>query len=145
MATRSAIFGVRRYGSSTRGSGGRKRGSRARWPVLAKEVHLRDRLAPALGRAERTAHERVDRPGQDQIERDALEERVEQDDAGRCRLAEHEVEREGAERVEEGDDAHGEERSMRAVAARRLPVAADPVPGEREQQRADPERAEVRG
>src|SRR5437867_992709 len=102
------------------GSGGRKRGSRARWPVLAKEVYLLGLLAAPLGRAERAADERVDGPGQDQVESDSLEQRVEQDDPRGSRLAEHVVERERAEGVEEGGDADGEERGVGAVAAGRL-------------------------
>ena len=54
------------------------------------------------------------------------------------------MERERARRVEDGDDDDGEQRRVRAVAAGRLAVAADPVPGERQQQRREAERLERR-
>src|SRR5438445_399779 len=142
MATRSAILGVSRYGSSTRGSGGRKRPPRA--PVLAKEAHLPDALRPGRGRKQ-APDECVDRPGQDQVERDPLEQGVDQNRARRRRLAEDEVQGEGAERVKEGDQGYRDERRVRAVASGRLAVAADPVADEREQDRGDPERGEVGG
>ena len=49
-----------------------------------------------------------------------------------------------ADRVEHGDDGHREQRRVRAVAPGRLAVAADPEAGEGEQERREPERAELR-
>jgi hypothetical protein len=59
-------------------------------------------------------------------------------------LAEHVVEREPADGGQHRQDDDGEERRVRAVAARRLAVAAGPVPGDGEEQRADPDRPHVR-
>jgi hypothetical protein len=128
IATRNAIFGVKRYGSSTRGSRGRKR------PALV-----------AVGLAHDEAREAVDGPGQDQVEGDPLEERRPEHHSRRGGLAEDEVEGERADRVEEGDHADRDEGGMRAVAAGRLAVPAGPVAGDREQQGRDAERLQVRG
>src|SRR5580765_7127072 len=110
-AIRSAILGVKRYGAATRGSGGRKRGRRARVPVLAKELHPLHALGPH-GRREQAPDEGVDRPRQEQVQRDRLEQRVEEDDAGRRRVAEDEVEEERTERVEDRDHRDGDERRV---------------------------------
>ena len=50
---------------------------------------------------------------------------------------------ERADRVENGDHGDRRERRVRAVAAGRLAVAADPVAGDRQQQRRDAERLEA--
>ncbi len=55
-------------------------------------------------------------------------------------LAEHEAQRQPAERVEERDDGDGEEGRVRAVASRRLAVAADPVADSVSSSDAEPER-----
>ena len=47
--------------------------------------------------------------------------------------------------VEDGDDRDREVRRVRAVAAGRLPVPADPEAGEREDERREAERAERGG
>ena len=141
IATRRAIFGVSRYGSSTRGSGGRKRGMRERGPQCYAGAPC---TAQPRGARKQAPDDGVDRHGQQQVEGDALEERVEQDDAGRRRLAEDEAERQAPERVEEGDDRDREERRVGAVAAGGLAVAPDPVAGQRQQQRGEPERLEGR-
>src|SRR5689334_18271518 len=107
IATRSAIRGVNRYGSSIRGSGGRKRPP----PVvglLANGVDPLDAVA-ALERAQQDAGEAVEGPGQDQVEQDALEERRPEHGARGRGLAEHEVEGERAERVQERDHRDGDE------------------------------------
>src|SRR5271170_124477 len=59
IATRSASCGVSRYGSSTRGSDGRKR----RDSRSAKEAHLVDTVVH-VGRREEAPHERIDRESQ---------------------------------------------------------------------------------
>src|ERR1044071_500737 len=77
---RSASCGVKRYGDSTRGSGGRKRPERlrpARAPVRAKGSHpVHSCLGCADG--EQPPHERVHRQGQQQVEEHLGGERVEQ-------------------------------------------------------------------
>jgi hypothetical protein len=52
---------------------------------------------------------------------------------------------EQAELVEDGHDGNREERGMRTVAARGLPVTPDPVAGERQHERREAHRAESRG
>src|SRR6478672_5343951 len=79
IATRSAIRGVKRYGSSTRGSRGRKRS--ARFPVLANDVDPLDTLAPRRLAAQDEADERVDGPDQQHVQRDRLEEGAPEDGA----------------------------------------------------------------
>src|SRR6202022_976611 len=69
IATRSAIFGVKRHGSSTRGWCGRKRREETRGS--AKQSHLL-RLEP-LERRQQPAHQRVYRSGQEQVEEQARE------------------------------------------------------------------------
>src|SRR5689334_16041332 len=98
IATRSAIFGVSRYGWLTRGSGGRKRGTRPeplRGPLLAKRRRSFPSRHADPEREQATRH-RVHRQRQDQVERDALEQRVEQDQPGGGRLAENEPQRQAA-------------------------------------------------
>src|SRR5215831_15390220 len=65
-ATRRASCGVRRYGSSTRGSRGRKRRLRGSSCPLPKETHL-VRAVGDLDRREQPAYEAVDGPGQEQV------------------------------------------------------------------------------
>ena len=105
-------------------------------------------LARALGelaRRQQPADERVDRQRQQQVQQRSPAAAPRRDDAGRRRVAEHEAEDERADRVEHRDDGDREQRRVRAVAPGRLAVAADPVAGERQQQRGDAERPEVRG
>src|SRR5437763_16757406 len=68
-ATRSAACGVSRYGSSTRGSGGRN-------VLLAKQAHLSGALAP-VERRQQLRDDPVHRSGEDEIERDRGDERLE--------------------------------------------------------------------
>ena len=68
IATRSAIRGVKRYGSSILGSGGRKRFPPPAVGLLANGVDPLDSVAP-LERAQQEAGEAVHGPGQDQVER----------------------------------------------------------------------------
>src|SRR5205823_14185372 len=105
IAIRNANCGVSRNGSATRGSRGRKvRGSpapvRARTPVLAKQPHL---LEAACGRAEEAAAERVDRQRKDQVEEELERQRVDEHALRRGGVAEHVVEDERADRVEDRD------------------------------------------
>src|SRR4051794_24772638 len=141
IAMRSAICGVSRYGSVTRGSGGRKRREPSRWALLAKEPHLADAVGQ-LGRREEPAAERVDRHRQEEVERQLGRERVDEHRAGWRRLAEEEVQRQASERVQDRHDPDGQERRVRAVARGRLAVAPDPEAAHREQQGREPERAE---
>src|SRR5215210_457113 len=129
--TRIASCGVKRYGSATRGSGGRNRceGERRSGNELAIEAHLRD----AVGRRDAPEHgpaEREDRRRDEQVQRDAGQERLEERAPRRHLLAEQEVEPEPGIRDEDRDDHDGEQRRVRAVAARRLAVAPGPVAGE---------------
>src|SRR4029450_6906537 len=74
---RRASCGVKRYGLSTRGSGGRKRSEplrRRRGPLLAKEAHLRRGLGRRRKR-EQAAREGVDRQRQQQVQPDLGRER----------------------------------------------------------------------
>src|SRR6266536_235397 len=109
---RSASRGVKRYGSATLGSGGRKR-ERTR---LAKELHLTRPLAP-LRPAQDASDERVDGPRQEDVQDHRRREAVEQDEPRRRRLPEHEVEHQPADLVQRGDHRDGEQRRVRAVAA----------------------------
>src|SRR3954466_15470420 len=75
IATRSAIRGVKRYGSSTRGSRGRKRA--VRLPVvLANGVDPLDTLSPRRLTAQDEADERVDGPDEKHVQRNRLKERA---------------------------------------------------------------------
>src|SRR5579862_63534 len=137
--TRSASCGVRRYGSSTRGSGGRNR----RGGELAKQPYLVDAVGQ-LVRWEEPAHERVDRQREDQVQQQVRRQGREEH-ARRGRVAEHEAQRERAERIQDRDDTDGEDRRMETVACGRLAVTADPVARERQEQRREAERAERGG
>src|SRR5436305_8371938 len=139
IAIRRAIWGVSRNGSATPGGGGMKvrgpepfvEGRRlrlARTPVLAKQLHL---LEPARRRAEETPAERIDGQRQDQVEDQLERKRVQQHPRRRGGVAEHVVEDERADGVEQRHDRDREERRVRPVAAGRLAVAADPVAGDR--------------
>src|SRR6478609_7431629 len=129
----SASCGMKRYGLSTRGSGGRKRSEPERWPrepLLAKEPYLRRGL-DRPGQSEEPPRERVDR------------QRLEQHRPGRDLVAEQVVQDQRAELDEDRRDRDRHVRRVATVAARGLAVAADPVAGDREQQRGDAERGEV--
>src|SRR3954465_13563907 len=75
IITRAAMRGVKRYGSSTRGSGGRKR-ALAVLPTLAND---RDPLDPVAARrllAQDEPDEGVGPPDEERVQRDRLEERA---------------------------------------------------------------------
>src|SRR3954447_16051217 len=141
-ATRTERRCVTRYGSTTRSGesavGRRRRGGRV--VVLAKELHLR-RVIAAIERAQYAAHERVHGRRENQVEDDRGEQSSHHI-AGRCAFTEDEVHDEHAERVEDGDHRHRRERSVAAITAGRLAVAADPVAGDGEQKRGEPELTE---
>src|SRR4029450_2777371 len=137
---RKTSCGVSRYGASTRGSRGRKRPGRIGTGRLANELDLR---RPRGGR-EQAPDQCEDRQRQQEVERDRPGQLLDQDDLGRSGLPEEEVHDERPDRVEHGHDRDGQERRVRAVASRRLAVAPDPEPGEREQERREAERAEPR-
>src|SRR5436190_8114921 len=140
-ATRRASCGVRRYGSSTRGSRGRKRRLRGSSCLLPKETHL-VRAVGDLDRREQPAHEAVDGPGQEQVPEDDGRQRYD-DLVCRYGAAEEEAEREGAEGVEDGHDQDRQVRGVEAVARGRLAVAPDPEASNRQEQRREPQRVEV--
>src|ERR671931_63167 len=141
IARRSASRGVRRYGSSTRGSLGRNRSASGR---LGKKPNLRHRGArPRL--SHHAPHERVDRNGESQVEDHRRHERDQQHLASGGRLPEHEVEDQRAELVEHRDHRDRKQRRVCTLATGRLAVAPDPVARERQQQRREPEHPEVAG
>src|SRR5436305_6645965 len=88
IPSRSARRGVRRYGSSTRGSAGRNRSVSER---LAKQANLLHGGA-RLRLPQQTADERVDRDGEHEVDDHRRDERDQQHFAAWCRLAEDEVE-----------------------------------------------------
>src|SRR5215212_3700360 len=141
MPILSASCGVRRYGSSTRGSRGRKRPA----GVLANDRHLHAARRGITRVREQPPDDRVDRHCQEQVEGQRGRHRVDQRRPGLDRLSEEEVESELADGEEERDHGDGYERGVGAVAPGRLAVASDPVAGERQQQRGDAEGPEVRG
>src|SRR5919201_5766300 len=106
IAIRNASCGVRRYGSSTRGSPGRKR-------ILGKELNLG--VLDSRLRPEEPPADEVDRPGHEQVQPDPLEERVEQDRPRGRRLAEDVTEQKLADPVEERRDGDREVGRVRAV------------------------------
>src|SRR4029450_3677791 len=77
---RNTIWAVRRYGASTRGSGGRKRPGLGGIGRLAKLDLVR---APRLRRCEQTAAECEDRDGEQQVEHDLGRECIDEGDARR--------------------------------------------------------------
>src|SRR5262245_49886517 len=139
IPSRKRSCGVTRYGASTRGSRGRKRPGRIGTGRLANELHL----GRAPGRLEHPLAEGANREGEEEVERDCRRQLVDEDHLRRGGLAKEEVHDERAERVEHGHDCDRDHRRMRAVAARRLAVASDPEPGEREQERREAEGAEA--
>src|SRR5215210_709018 len=140
---RSASCGVKRYGPSTRGSGGRKRsGPVGRLPLLlAKEPDLRRALRSRRER-EQPPRDRVHGEGEKQVQRDLRRERFEQHAPGRDRVAEQVVQEQRPDLYEDGRHGDRDEGRMAAVTAGRLAVAADPVAGDRQEQRGDAERAQ---
>src|SRR5262245_34725947 len=126
---RKTSCGVSRYGASTRGSRGRKRPGRIGVARLANELDFRW----PRGRREQAPDEREHRQRQEQIERDRPRQLLDEDDLRRSRFSEQEVHDERSDRVERGHHGDGQERRMRAVASRRLAVAADPEAGEGEE------------
>src|SRR5712691_128061 len=135
---RTASFGVRRYGSSTRGSGGRKRRDRTR---LAKQAYL---SGNPFARMQQSPGQRVDGNRQDQIQDDRRCQPAE-DATRRRRLAQDETEHDRGSLIQEGDDSDRQHGGVRPVAAGRLAVAAGPVARECEQERGEAERAEDAG
>jgi hypothetical protein len=111
--------------------------------VLAKELHL-GRIVAASAGAQEPPRQCVHGPGQDQVHRDRGQQSA-HDRAGRRALSEHEMHDQKTERVEHRDDCDRRERRVRAVPPRRLAVTADPVAGDREHERRQPEVAERRG
>src|SRR5918996_4775872 len=142
MPTRRTSCGVRRYGSVTRGSGGRNRpdGER-RSPKLAKDAHL----PGARNDVERRQHgaaQREDRRREDQVEAHAGDGGVEQRPPRRDLLADEEVEHEAEHEHERRHDDDRDDGRVGAVAPGGLSITAGPVAGQREQQRGQPQRVE---
>ena len=142
IATRKASCGVRRYGSSTRGS--------RRQEPLGLAIAASQGAAPrAPGRGARTAGTGGGSGRRPAASARRLSEQrdrqLARDDPRRGRLAEHEAQQDLPVGVEDRDDRDRQVRRVEAVARGRLAVAADPEAGDREQQRREAERAERRG
>src|SRR6266545_1053758 len=129
MPIRNASCGVSRNGPSTRGSGGRNLPGRSGTGRLANELDLRARLGPQ----EQPSSEGKDRESEEEIEHDARRQRVDEGDAGRSRVAKHEMEDERPHCIEDGHDSDREQRSVGAILTGRLAVPPDPEAGERQQ------------
>src|SRR6266566_6224062 len=136
-ATRSASCGVSRYGSSTRGSPGRKR-----LRFSAKQAHLVGAVGQ-LGRREQAPHEPVERPGEEQVP-EHLRRQGRDHLVGGHGIAEDEARHERSERVEHRDDEHREGGGVETVVRRRLAVAPDPEAGYGQEERGEAECAQVR-
>src|SRR5207247_10926613 len=119
IAIRNASCGVRRYGSSTRGSGGRNLLLPARCPALAKEAHLADPTG-GLTRREEPPAEAVDRQRQEDVEHDLLRQRVDEHEPRWRRLPEQVVEDERPDRRQRRDHGDRREWCVPAIAAGRL-------------------------
>ena len=111
-------------------------------PVRAKELHLGREVGP-VERAQQPPREPVHGCGEDEVQEHRRAETAHQRPRRRA-LAEHEMDEEQAEAVEDGDDRDRQERRVRAVAARRLAVAADPVARDGEHESGQPELPERR-
>ena len=133
---REAIRLDARFGS---GSGGRQRGRPV--GVLAKE--LTSAASRRGARPEQPAHEPVDRRGQDQVEDDRRATGLAETGSAGARSPRTKCTTRSAERVEDRHDRDREVRRVRTVAAGRLAVTADPVAGEREDERREPEQPSV--
>src|SRR6476620_10851232 len=149
IASRRASWGVSRNGSATPAVGGRnglepeplvegrrRRLRPVRVSVLSKQLHL---LEPARWRTEEASAERIHRHGQDQVEDQLERKRVHERTRRRGRVAEHVVQDERPERVEDRHHRDGDERRVTPVAAGRFAVPADPVSRDGQQERGDPE------
>src|SRR5262245_33533197 len=126
--TRSASWGVNRYGSWAFGSGGRKRLDWARrsWKALAKEAHPGSRERGRVADEERAA-EREHGGGEQQVEAQGREQSVEDRVLRGDVLAEHEVQRVPADRHQHRQDEHREDRRVEPITTGRLAVASRPV------------------
>src|SRR4051794_28041428 len=147
---RSIVCGVRRYGSSTRGSGAMSRERWAgglpgplMWRRLAKEPHLCRPLERAA-----TAQGAPAEPEDRERQRDVHEDEARQVEEHPLRvggLLQEELQRQRRDRHRHGGDRDREVGRMRAVAAGGLAVAAGPVARGRKHERRDAEdRAERR-
>ena len=106
---------MKRYGSVTRGSGGRKwREDERRWGYeLAKQPHLGDAIGDRRP-AQQPAAQRPDRAGEEQVEGKPGQQRLEQRPPRRHVLAEEEVKAEAGE----GDRDRGDQRLPAAARGR---------------------------
>src|SRR5688500_14785178 len=130
MAMRSAIWGVTRYGSSTRGSDGRKRGKRV--PMLDRSGRL---SSPAWGDAEHAASERNEWIGDEEIEGESRQQHSDEERDRADRRAQHEMEDGGAEGERDRRERDGDELRVSRRARRHLAETSDEVADQREQER----------
>src|SRR5688572_27866351 len=145
-ASLSAICGVKRYGSSTRGSGGRKLGTpgpRSRM-VLDTGRHTLPADAGDLRREDPRA-EPVERIGEQHVERQGGQQDAEEEVRGRHGQPQHEVEDRRAERDPDRPEGDRDQQWVRGGPRRELAEPARPVSGDGEEQRCQPEGAERRG
>src|SRR5918996_788184 len=139
IAMRSAIWGVTRYGSSTRGSGGRKRGS------LPERLDRSGHLPPPPRRdAENTADECDQRVSDQEIEGEGRQQDSDEERNGADGRAEHEMEDGRAESKSDRRKRDGDELRLRRRTRRHLAEAPREITHQREEERGEPERLERR-
>src|SRR5579864_712524 len=110
--------------------------------VLAKELDLRGEVG-ALERPKQQADECIYGRGENEVHHRCRHEALEHGAAGSA-LAEHEVDEQSAERIEDRHHGDREERRVPTVPSGRLAVAADPVAGDGQDERGEAELAESR-
>src|SRR5262245_19786759 len=138
IAIRIAACGVTRYGSSTRGSGGRKPRGR-----LLLGLDNRDYLT-ALTRRDREdpATEPIEGIREQKVQRERWKKHPREELRRRDRLSEHEVEDRRAEADADRPDRHRDERRVRRRLLGHLAETPGEVAGECEKERGQAERLE---
>src|SRR3954453_3005287 len=114
--TRRARRGVRRYGSATCGSGGRKRRELTR---LAKEPHL---ARGPVARPQEPPSESVDRDRQDQIQEHGREQ-AREDQTARSILSQHETQNERSDLIQNRDHRYRHHGRLSSIASGGLAIA----------------------
>src|SRR5918999_5732118 len=140
-AMRIAICGVTRYGSSTRGSGGRKPGRRV--AGLDSGPHL---TANARRDGEDPPSERVERIAEEHVQREGRQQYSDEEVGCRERRAEHEMKNSVGEAHRNGCERNGDKRRVGGRSTRRFSEPAGEMPGESEEERGEsesPERGDV--
>src|SRR5919202_1721668 len=139
-ATRRPIWPPGRVGGGSAGSGlttpGR-RSSSGSGVRLDSDAHL---AAGSRRDGEEAPAEPVERPCEEQVQRDGRKEHAREELGGGDRVSEHEVQDGRAERDADRGERDRDERRMRRREARRVAEAARPVAREREKQGRQAER-----